>query len=198
MSQGLRIRVPHGGAGALIYYQGFSEPQTARFVMRFLRPGMTFIDIGAHVGEYTLLAAQAVGAILAAEGHWERAVSAFLAWNTSPAASAMHLYNRGLPEAAAILARRGQPDSAIVLFERALSTSSAFGGFTYETGWYAQGLLILGELYEARGDRAKAAEYYERYVKVFKDPDPPIAAQLAAVREKLARVTGEPGGPNKR
>ena len=61
MSQGLRIRVPHGGAGALIYYQGFSEPQTARFVMRFLRPGMTFIDIGAHVGEYTLLAAQAVG-----------------------------------------------------------------------------------------------------------------------------------------
>ncbi|HEY5545806.1 MAG TPA: protein kinase [Gemmatimonadaceae bacterium] len=147
---------------------------------------------------YRADSAQAVGAILAAEGHWERAVSAFLAWNTSPAASAMHLYNRGLPEAAAILARRGQPDSAIVLFERALSTSSAFGGFTYETGWYAQGLLILGELYEARGDRAKAAEYYERYVKVFKDPDPPIAAQLAAVREKLARVTGEPGGPNKR
>jgi tetratricopeptide (TPR) repeat protein len=141
---------------------------------------------------------QAVGAVAAAEGEWDRAVSAFLAWNTTPVASAMVLYNRGLPEAAAILARRGQADSAIVLFERAMATSSAFGGNIYETGWYAQALLMLGELYEARGDRVKAAEYYRRHIAVFKDPDPPIARQVAAVREKLARVTGEPGAPNKR
>jgi tetratricopeptide (TPR) repeat protein len=142
--------------------------------------------------------ALAVGAVAAAEGQWERAVSAFLAWNTSPAAAAMVLYNRGLPEAAAILARQGQGDSAIVLFERALATSSAFGGSIYEPGWYAQALLMLGELYEARGDRAKAAEYYRRHIEVFKDPDPQIARQVAAVREKLARVTGEPGGATRR
>jgi tetratricopeptide (TPR) repeat protein len=147
---------------------------------------------------YRADSAQAVGALLAADGQWERAVSAFLAWNASPAASALHLFNRGLPEAAAILARLGQPDSAIVLLERALATSSLFGGNVYEAGWYAQGLLILGDLYEARGDRAKAAEYYRRHLDVFKDPDSSIAAQVAAVREKLARVTGEPGGPNKR
>ena len=52
---------------------------------------------------------------------------------------------------------------------------------------------MLGDLYDARGDRAKAAEYYQRYIAVFKDPDPPIAKQVAAVREKLARVTGEQG-----
>jgi hypothetical protein len=52
---------------------------------------------------------------------------------------------------------------------------------------------MLGDLYEARGDRAKAAGYYRRHIDVFKDPDPPIARQVAAVREKLARVTGEPG-----
>jgi tetratricopeptide (TPR) repeat protein len=138
--------------------------------------------------------ALAVGAIAAAEGEWERAVSAFLAWQASPPASAMVLYNRGLPEAAAILARQGQSDSAIVLFERALATSSAFGGFLYEPGWYAQALLHLGELYEARGDRAKAAEYYRRHIGVFKEPDPEMARQVMAVREKLARVTGEPGG----
>ncbi len=140
----------------------------------------------------------AVGAIAAAEGQWERAVSAFLAWHASPPAAALTLYNRGLPEAAAIMARRGQADSAIVLFERALATSSAYGGYIYEPGWYAQALLMLGELYEARGDRAKAAEYYRRHIDVFKDPDPQIGKQVAAVREKLARVTGEPGAGAKR
>jgi hypothetical protein len=51
---------------------------------------------------------------------------------------------------------------------------------------------MLGDLYEARGDRAKAAEYYRRHIDVFKNPDQQIAKQVAAVREKLARVTGEP------
>jgi len=134
----------------------------------------------------------AVGAIAAAEGDFERAASAYLQWHKSRVAAAMTLYNRGLPEAAAIMARRGQADSAIVLFERALSMSSAFGGQIYEPGWYTQALVMLGDLYDARGDRAKAAEYYRRYIEVFKDPDPQIAKQVAAVREKLARVTGEP------
>jgi tetratricopeptide (TPR) repeat protein len=136
--------------------------------------------------------ALAVGSIAAAEGDWDRAVSAFLAWQKSPVAGALTLYNRGLPEAAAIMVRRGNADSAIVLFERALATSSAYGGQIYEPGWYTQALVMLGDLYEARGDRQKAAEYYRRYIDVFKDPDPPIAKQVAAVREKLVRVTGEP------
>ena len=138
--------------------------------------------------------ALAVGAIAAAEGQWDRAAAAFVAWNSAPAASSRHVYNRGWPEAAAILARRGQADSAIVLFERALATSSLFGGNVYEARWYTQALSILGDLYEARGDRAKAADYYRRCVGVLKDADAPLAAQVAAVREKLVRVTQEPGG----
>ncbi len=59
----LTILAPRGGAGALIYYLGFSEPGTARFVMDFLKPGMTFWDIGAHIGEYSLLASTRVGAL---------------------------------------------------------------------------------------------------------------------------------------
>jgi len=49
------------GAGAVIYYQGASEPETADFVRRFLKPGMVFVDVGAHLGEYTLLAASLLG-----------------------------------------------------------------------------------------------------------------------------------------
>jgi len=54
-------------------------------------------------------------------------------------------------------------------------------------------LSALGDLYESRGDRAKAAEYYRRYVDLLKDADPPLSTQVAAVREKLARLMGESG-----
>lgn len=57
----LRIATPKCGAGALIYYQGASEPETRDFILRFLRTGMVFLDIGAHLGEYVLHAAARVG-----------------------------------------------------------------------------------------------------------------------------------------
>lgn len=57
----LKIVIPKTGSGAGIYYQGFSEPTTADLFIRFLRPKMVVIDIGAHIGEYTLLAAKVVG-----------------------------------------------------------------------------------------------------------------------------------------
>jgi FkbM family methyltransferase len=37
------------------------EPATTRFLERTLRPGMTVVDVGAHVGFFTLLAARLVG-----------------------------------------------------------------------------------------------------------------------------------------
>jgi FkbM family methyltransferase len=61
IGEDLKIQVPCCGAGALIYYQGYSEPETARFILGFLRPGMVFFDVGAHIGEYALLASRRVG-----------------------------------------------------------------------------------------------------------------------------------------
>ena len=58
---GGQILVPKSGAGALIYYLGYSEPETARFLMNFLRPGMVFWDVGAHIGEFSLLASRKIG-----------------------------------------------------------------------------------------------------------------------------------------
>ena len=57
----IEMYTPKGGAGALIYYQGHSEPETAKFVMDSLKPGMTFWDVGAHIGEYSLIASRCVG-----------------------------------------------------------------------------------------------------------------------------------------
>jgi len=146
--------------------------------------------VGASDLGFRADSASAVGAIAAAEHQWDRAVAAYLAWNSAPAGSSMHLYNRGLPEAAAILARQGKSDTAIALFQRALSTSSTFGGPLYESSWYPQALDRLGDLYEAKGDKGKAAAYWQKYLRMFKHPDPPITAQVAAVKAKLAGVGG--------
>lgn len=58
---GMKIRLTNSGGSALIYYQGFSEPTTALLISRMLQPGMTFVDVGAHFGELTLVAMAAVG-----------------------------------------------------------------------------------------------------------------------------------------
>ncbi|WP_411278677.1 protein kinase domain-containing protein [Gemmatimonas sp.] len=134
----------------------------------------------------------ALGAIAAAEQNWERAASLFLAWNRTPAVSAAHWYNRGFPEAAEMMRRAGKPDSAIALGERALASSSTAYGYYYEPSWYAPLLESLGDLHAERGNRAKAAEYYRAYLQLMKDAEAPVTTQVAGVRERLAKVTGEP------
>jgi FkbM family methyltransferase len=47
--------------GEGIIENGIYEPETADLIARILRPGMCFLDIGANVGQYTLLAAELVG-----------------------------------------------------------------------------------------------------------------------------------------
>ena len=46
-----------------IYRCGFIdfEVDLIRFILRYLKPGMTFLDIGAHIGFYSLLASYMVG-----------------------------------------------------------------------------------------------------------------------------------------
>lgn len=48
-------------AGRAISQDGWYEPDTVRILSTLLAPGMTFLDIGAAFGQYTLLAAGAVG-----------------------------------------------------------------------------------------------------------------------------------------
>jgi len=63
------MRLPYGGwwlAGIGAVDQGVLldrfESSELRFVKRFLKSGMTMLDIGAHHGLYTILASRAVGA----------------------------------------------------------------------------------------------------------------------------------------
>lgn len=133
----------------------------------------------------------AVGAIALAEGKLESAATAFLAWNRSAHLDAGHWYNRGLVEAGMALDRAGKADSALALYEKALSMPSISGGTYYETAWYPEVVRRLGELYEARGDRAKAIERYTTLTDLWKHADPELQPQLKAVRARIAVLAGE-------
>lgn len=54
----MRFYLPEGNA---IYYYGFFEANLTNFLINFLKKGDTFIDVGANVGYYTLLASKLVG-----------------------------------------------------------------------------------------------------------------------------------------
>ncbi|HXF97240.1 MAG TPA: FkbM family methyltransferase [Gaiellaceae bacterium] len=58
---GLRIALPRTGTAARVYYEGSSNVPLADEIRRHLREGGTYVDVGAHIGEFALLAAQAVG-----------------------------------------------------------------------------------------------------------------------------------------
>jgi FkbM family methyltransferase len=59
---GCRVELDLGDRIQRSIYLGTYERKETRLVRRYLRPGMTVVDVGANVGYYTLLAARRVGA----------------------------------------------------------------------------------------------------------------------------------------
>ena len=60
---GLKLRCypDSHSASRAVYFSGLPDYREMRFILDFLRPGDQFIDVGANVGLYTLLALSAVG-----------------------------------------------------------------------------------------------------------------------------------------
>jgi FkbM family methyltransferase len=56
----ITLIAPRSGSAATAYYRTFPSPAIAQWLGDVLRPGMTMIDIGAHVGVYSLVAARLV------------------------------------------------------------------------------------------------------------------------------------------
>lgn len=84
--EGMSIILPRSGCAAPIFYRRFSSEPLVRVLAQTLRPGMTVLDVGAHIGEYTLIAAQLVGktgTVIAFEPEalWMRTLSANIAMN---------------------------------------------------------------------------------------------------------------------
>jgi tetratricopeptide (TPR) repeat protein len=85
----------------------------------------------------------------------------------------------------------GQPDSALAVYQRYVTTPWLFRIFL-DAVWLPRIYYRLGELYEARGERGKAAEYYGRLVDLWKDADPALQPRVAEAKRRLASLTAEP------
>jgi FkbM family methyltransferase len=96
-SQGLRFECDlRNGLAREVFFTGQYEPQETCLVRALLRPGDTFLDVGAHWGYFTFLAAEAVtrsGRVVAVEADPRiyRILKTNLALNQLPHVSALHV-----------------------------------------------------------------------------------------------------------
>jgi tetratricopeptide (TPR) repeat protein len=85
--------------------------------------------------------------------------------------------------------RAGQADSAIAVFEHFVRTT--YLGRSIQDGLNLPWITArLGELYEARGNTAKALENYQKFVALWKNADPELQPRVDVVRQKIAKLGG--------
>ncbi len=130
------------------------------------------------------------GAIAAAEGRHEDALEAYRAWFTEDGGCGIC----GSYELGTIHDRLGRTDSAIAAFERVAGTPTLESARVLESYTLAPSLKRLGELYESRSDRRRAADYYGRFIDLWKNADPELQPAVREVRGRLAQLAREPGG----
>ena len=92
-----------------------------------------------------------------------------------------------LPSIAAAFDGAGQADSAIVYLDaytaapnEAANTSALYRASSHER---------LGQLYEAKGNAAKAAEHYQKFIDLWKNADPELQPRVSEAKRRLAKLT---------
>ncbi len=81
------------------------------------------------------------------------------------------------------------PDSAIAAFTKYVNSTSILQRYQFDRLFLAGSYKRLGEFWEAKGDRAKAAHYYAKFLDLWKNADPALQPQVTDVRKRLARLS---------
>jgi tetratricopeptide (TPR) repeat protein/tRNA A-37 threonylcarbamoyl transferase component Bud32 len=82
-----------------------------------------------------------------------------------------------------------EPDSAIAIFQKYVGTPYSDRNIDFDDPIALAGISKrLGELYEAKGERSKAIEYYQKFVELWKNADPELQPKVGEVRRRLARL----------
>ena len=84
-----------------------------------------------------------------------------------------------------------QPDSALAAYQE-YATRMIYHDNGQEFD-LPRVLVRLGELYESNGDKAKALEYYGRFVDLWQDADPELQPRVAEIRKRIGQLAGEAG-----
>ena len=129
---------------------------------------------------------RAVGSIALAEGAYEDAIEEFRRSDEGLCRLCP------LPGLAQAYDAAGQADSAIAVYERYLNTP-ARGRSIGDATELGRTLERLGELYDAAGNWEKAAEYYARFVELWKDADPELQSRVEAAQARLDEIFAERG-----
>jgi tetratricopeptide (TPR) repeat protein len=162
-------------------YSVAGQPALAR---RLLEEYESAVPTGRRRGEAEWY--RATGWLALAEGRPQDAVTAFRGadqWGSCPDCANWEL--------GVAFDRANQTDSALAAYERAAAPAGT-GWKTMESQWgLAPSLKRLGELYEARGDKAKAIEYYSRFLDLWSEADPVLQPTVRQVRDRLGALAGE-------
>ncbi len=128
----------------------------------------------------------AAASVALASGRIDEGIREYRAWHDESGCAACGLYELGQA-----YERARQPDSALAVYQRAVTTPGMLKIFEVP---YTLGPTYrrLGELYEARGDVARARDYYTKFVDLWKDADPEEQAHVRDVRARIARLAAEP------
>jgi serine/threonine-protein kinase len=95
-----------------------------------------------------------------------------------------------LPDIAASLDQAGQADSARAVYERYLATPSPLKMYL-DPAYLPRISFRLAEMYESKGDRAKAADFYQRFIALRRDADPELQPQVQEAKRRLAALGGD-------
>jgi tetratricopeptide (TPR) repeat protein len=124
-----------------------------------------------------------LGSISVAEHRYDDAVREFRAADEGACTGCW------LPELARAYDLGGNADSAIAVFSRYIEAPSEPTRAWVADPYHLAGAhKRLGELYEARGDRQKAASHYAAFVDLWKDADPELQPIVRRVRERLTTL----------
>ena len=96
----------------------------------------------------------------------------------------------GTFEIAQAFAKLGQPDSALAYFAQYAAGRDIFRARLDEDR-LAAAYQRLGELYDAKGDRKRAIEYYEKLLELWKSADPELQPIVKDAKQRVARLSAE-------
>lgn len=86
----------------------------------------------------------------------------------------------------------GEPDSALSAYEQLVSRPDPLR-LLVDQGAVALTYERLGQLCDEQGDWERAANYYARFVEIWKDADPELQARVEAAQQRLDEVFAERG-----
>jgi tRNA A-37 threonylcarbamoyl transferase component Bud32 len=87
--------------------------------------------------------------------------------------------------------RAGLPDSVRMVLQSLVDRPRSDVYTLEDAAFYAPALFQLAELEAAAGDRARAAQHYQRFIDYWREADPVLQPRVARARQRLAEVSGE-------